>query len=258
MEIKSPADIHHDKIKRLKGFSLIEIMISISLLAMIGIISSQALRSGFDTKAVITIQFQNTQRINRIMDQLSRDLAQTYIVSTRDTERQTPNRSGKTIFYFSSGSDPQLKFTTMSHQPIKRDSAESSLVFVAYELRPSKEYLGRTDLYRGVMAQVPENFRELPKMRLIASGVKELKVSAWDGEKFRSDRWDSENGDTKDLLPHMVKFEVAIYGKQPEEKEIETSDEDNEYVIESNTMIYLPYAQTFKELKEGTKNIKFL
>jgi hypothetical protein len=95
---------------------------------------------------------------------------------------------------------------------------------------------------------VPEIFKEKPPMQLFVEYIKSLSVEMWDGEKWRKDGWDSSRGETNNRVPHMVRITILGWDQEPIEGVL--ADEAQETLTQFSTVVYLPGALSFNELKK--------
>ena len=124
------------------------------------------------------------------------------------------------------------------------------LSYVIYETKDSEEYPGRKDLYRGSSGGNPvSDFREEMPMKIIAKGIKSLKLEMWNGDSWRTD-WDTEKSEFKQSIPKMVR--VSHSTQQLLEGEEDLAAGNSDFDTLRLTVVYLPYSKRFPELKEKT------
>ena len=100
--------------------------------------------------------------------------------------------------------------TNNNHQVVQENSHESSLSYVVYKVAEDKENKNRRNLYRAESPRVPENFRQDPPMKLFAKNIHSIKFSAWDGQKWRKEKWDSTKKETKNKLATRARFKDSV------------------------------------------------
>ena len=235
------------------GFTLLEVMITLTILVTMIYTISQLLRSSVDMRMALSQKDKVTVKANRILNKLSYDLSHAFLVSSQDTLRA--GGQNRTLFNIEKSVEGEsLRMTYQGHSPIKENSKESNLSFVVYKVLESKKFPGRTHLYRGESPRVPEDFKEDPPLRIFANNVKSIKLEYWNGSDWSRDKWDSANGDTKNKLPHMVRIEIILWSEEAIEGVKE--DSGNEALDKYTTIVYLPNALDFEELKERTSSFK--
>ena len=204
---------------------------------------------------IISSESQVTSGLSKAMTQIASDIEHSYIISKKDVLRSTNNRNSGTIFSIESGNS-KIKLTTNSYRRYRRGEKSSDLSYVVYELKKSKNNAGRSDLYRGVRKIIPKDFKEDPEMELFVENIKTFQVFPWNGEGFVKDRWDSENSDTTNKAPMMVRVTLETWLNPPAEEGNEDFEDDKktEKLI---TRLYLRNSAEYAELKEQLGTMKF-
>ena len=85
-------------------------------------------------------------------------------------------------------------------------------------------------------------------MQLFARDIKTLAVFPWNGEDFVKDKWDSENGDTADKLPKMVRIQIETWSNSLFEDDI-PDPEDDKKTEWLSSRVFLSNSYDFTELK---------
>lgn len=241
----------HQSLK--KGFTLLEILIAMSILMSIVLAVTTMLKNSLDIKFALSEKNTVTSKVNRVLYKISSDLSQAFIISRKDMLRD--GGKGRTFFEIEKGvNSDSLRMTYMAHKPEAANSHESSLSFVVYKLQEAKTSPGRRHLYKGTTPRVPESFKEDPELKLFADNVHSIHFYPWKGDDWAKDKWDSSNGSTANKLPHMVLVEVAIWMDDPP---AEGEERDKDDALERySTIVYLGNAFDMEELKKPNKNFK--
>lgn len=234
-----------------KGFSLIEVMITLGILvAMVSSISI-LMRTSIDLKLSLSQKSKVTNRLASAMQTIASDISHAFIIDTKNTVRSDNSR--RTAFKIEKGlKSDKLMMTYMNHKQVGTDAKESDISYVVYEVKSSenKKFSSRTHLYRGEYPRPPDSARKVddPKMEIFAEQIKSLTIEPWNGEDWHKDQWDSTSRDTNNFLPHMVKITLKGWAEEPIEGETGV-DEDDKNLTEISTVVYLPMALDFNELK---------
>ena len=85
-----------------KGFTIIEVLVSLVILALIAVISSNILQSSLDTKEISSIQLNNIKELNLSSSILRRDIRQIVNIPSRDFYG---NQSNGCLLYTSDAAD---------------------------------------------------------------------------------------------------------------------------------------------------------
>ena len=236
-----------------RGFTLLEILIAMSILMSIVLAVTTMLRNSLDIKFALSEKNTVTQKINRVLYKISHDLAHAFILSKKDMLRD--GGKGRTIFQIEKGSESDiLKMTYLAHKANEANAHEASFSYVVYKLEGSKKYPSRRHLYRGGAPRIPESFKDDPDFKLFADNVSSVRFLPWNGEKFTKEKWDSDNSQTRDKIPHMVLVEVAVWMDDPPE-EGESRENDNSVELYS-TIVYLGNSLDVPEIKTPPKRFK--
>lgn len=231
------------------GFTLIEVLVTLAILATMSLFVSQLVRSGFDVRMALSAESAVTHRLNQAMNSLSRDITHAYLISSIDSER-TSRSQKRTIFKVEQKSNfDRISFTYMAHSALFRNAKEGDQAYVVYELAESKQHPGRTNLYRGEAPRVPADFKSDPPMRLLATNVAGLTIETWNGERWTRENWDTTHGETANKLPHMVRITVKVWDSEPLEEGLDNEEKTNAY-SQFATVVYLAYSLDFNEVKQ--------
>ena len=238
---------------RQSGMTLLEVIISLSLVVVLVVTAGDLLRRSMDVKHAFSSQDSVNHRIIKVMNLITNDLEHAFIIPSTDLVRLVTSRTSKTIFKIEEVlSNVQLSFTTTSNIPLKKNMHQADTVYIVYSVEKSSKS-GRLKLYRA-LGNIPDSFSDSPKKQLITEDLKQLEVKPWNGEDWISDKWDSTSGDHRDSIPKMVKVNLSLFEEEYDEtKELA----NNEASSSLSTVVYLPYAEQFTEPKKGTSSINW-
>lgn len=239
------------------GFTLLEVILTISILAVMMISTSVLLRSSLDMKISLSQRSLIAGKMNAALTTLSKDISQAFMLSVNKDKERVLDGQVRTIFKYSSfGGGSTLTLTTMNNSPAKKNVHEGELAFVVYELKDSKAFPGRKDLYRGASGVVPSDFRTAPESKVIAKGIKAFSLEMWNGDSWLTE-WSTEKSDFKQSIPKMVRITLVGYSMEPIEGEEDVALESDDFETRRVTAVYLPYSERFKELKSKTGSMSF-
>jgi type II secretory pathway pseudopilin PulG len=244
---------------RQRGFSLLEVVITIGILMTLTIAVATMLRSGFDVKSGLADRARMLHRLSLVMTKIANDVQHTFYVSTKDGPRNGIGRSVKTTLKIEKVSDAdKISLTTTTHRPMLAGAHEADVTFVVYELKSSKDATGRKNLYRGESKTPPEDLKEEPPMKLLARNIKSLTISYWNGNSWSSDMWDSSRSDYRNRLPKMVKIMVEAWKDDRVDSDGGPVDEAADAAVDKlETVVYLAAAGEYEELKPQDSSIKW-
>ena len=230
------------------GFSLLEVIIAIMILAIMVMFIAQLTRASFELRKSLNEKTTVTQRMNILLQKVSEDFAHAYIVSSKDSVRS--NGKARTLFKIEKvGDSDRVSMTYMHHQALLANSKESDQSYVVYEIKESKKFPGRKNLCRGEVPRVPLDFKDPVDTAVLIPNVAQFNIEYWNGERWLKDKWDSSSSDTADRMPQMVKIYAKLWVQDPID-ENSVSEEKDKGTEEIVTVVYLPYALDFNELKD--------
>jgi prepilin-type N-terminal cleavage/methylation domain-containing protein len=231
-----------------KGFTLIEVMITLGILTTIIFAVSQMLRSSFDMKASLRQKSSVTRRANLIFSALNHDLSHAFLISNRHSLRAAGKR--KTIFKITKSANfDSLHFTYLANDSGKVQ--EGPLAYAVYEIQESDKDKIR-HLARGNTPRQPEDFTTPPVLRTLAEFIESIRFEAWVGDDWSKESWDSTQGDTENKMPHMVRVTIRLWAEEP----LPGDDLEKLPIDQFATILYLPYALDFDELKARITSFK--
>lgn len=156
------------------GFTLMEVLVAVGLLAMLGLILSTATASLMgaihDTRR--TQEDYHTARV--ALGRIERELSMAYV-----SKHQGENRATKTVFL---GKGNSLTFTYMGHRRMVRNARESDEGIVEYKLEKDSR-TGENLLVRREKVIIDDAPSKGGQRLVLARGVKKLKFEYWDMDK---------------------------------------------------------------------------
>ena len=240
-----------------KGFTLLEVILTVAILSVMMLATSVLMRSSFDMKVALSQRANQAGKLNSVLATVSKDLSHAFMVSVNKDKERVNDGQIRTQFKVSSfGGNSKFSLTTMNNTAAKKNTQEGELSYVVYELKDSEDYPGRKDLYRGATGVVPEDFRDEPKLQILMRGLKSIKLEMWNGDSWISD-WDTERSDYKQTIPKMVRVNLTGYSAYPTEGEEDPVIGTDEFDTARITAVYLPYSKKSKELKSKTGSMNF-
>jgi len=193
-----------------RGFTLMELMISIGILALIAGLVWGSFSPIWRAREEVEIQANRYHAIRLAMDRMRRDLAMAFISDRYDPKRY---RERPTHFVGERGDRGRLRFTTFSHNRLYVDARESDQAVVEYRIDrdpddPSVDALIRRE--KPVIDDDPE--RGGTEMVLV-SGVLGLTFEYWDVEKEEwVPEWDTTDAAWANRLPQRVRITLTAEG----------------------------------------------
>lgn len=218
------------------GFTLIEVVIAIFIFSVVVTIVFASFKEISFSAHIINTSNAVFEMMDGSMNIMKRDLQSVYVtpktayVHRGFNDDPDPYRfTGKTDM---SGSEsfPQIRFTTMDHLPVNRDTRKG-IAEVVYYMDETQEYgwvMRRSDR---IFYQ--EEFQKKATHPMILRHVKTLTVKYIDAQGEEHDTWDSDSDEVGYATPSAVDIRIDI--------------EDEDRVLPFETRISMPCAREKSE-----------
>ena len=251
------------------GFTLIEIIIAIGILASISLYAVTALTNQIETRNKLQQSNEAIHAAHAAMMRMTDDIRHAYLLNGNDVQvaRSNSDVIGRPMFVLNG--TPRLLLMTQAHQSLMANRAESNLAYAQYLVCPD------LSAPSGVCKQSDSSAAPKQLVRIVDPGVnkvsddavitgvsqvlvndlKELKFSAWNGQDFIPE-WNTERSDFGKKLPKMVKVELSVF--MPEDALTKQARDENlsgvpaeRRSISLSTIVYLMYSAGQADLKEA-------
>ncbi len=238
------------------GHTILEIIISISILLFMTFAVSSLMRSNIDMRFALAERSAVTHRSSLVMQRLVQDIQHSFIISSRDQIRNPGTRKNNGIFKIevSSGGD-QLTLTTMSKMPLVANNQEADTTLVVYKMEDDPESIGRRRLLRGEAKKIPDDLKEEIPMQVLATNMKSIKLMAWRGDDWSKDSWDTTRSEWRNRLPYMVTVEVEAFETDP--LLVQNRESADEPTSLMRTVVFLPFATSFEEMRPQASTVRW-
>ena len=203
--------------RRRSGFTLLEVMISVAVLAMIGGLTWKAFDGAWDLKQRVERAEDRDQTVRAALERIAREVSMTFLSEHYDHKRF---RERPTLFKLKDGrGEADLTITSFAHQRLHVDAKESDQALFEYKLDRDED--GTRALFRRVKPHLDEEADRGGERSVLADDVLKFSVQAWDPkEREWRDEWDSNspqrNGQV--LIPPRVKIALTIKDEQGKER----------------------------------------
>lgn len=216
----------HRGARRRAGFTLLEIMLSISILSMLMSIAW----GSFNYSARAQRQMQSTSdRLHgaeQAMNRIVRELSMAFVTPHGQEERQLEIRY-KTGLY---GEDDRIDFTTMGHVRMFRDDKVGDQMEISYYIKSVRNDNGEyvQSLVRRQDAPIDDNPQKGGTVMVLLEDVRDFKLEYWDDAKAELaaggdgwvNTWDTESTDTFNRLPGRVRITLEIPHPRYDDREV--------------------------------------
>lgn len=232
------------------GFTLLEVLISMSVLVMISFGIYQATTETYKLRDSLSIEGNFYNAITLSLSIIQRDISLIYspvalLPPAPKKDANTPPDAkqmnvimsddlGRSFNFWSAAVDPnglrparfiggedKMSFVSASHLRIYKDSPESDLAKIAYELKRDSKNTDAPDTLVLVKSENTDVFasddvRETNKHSYeILHGIKKLSYTYYqkDGNTWKTLKsWDSDHEETKNIIPDYIEINLEVKG----------------------------------------------
>lgn len=187
-----------------RGFSLLEILIAASLLAIIGGMLVQSLSSSIDAKEAVEGTSNRYHLVRSAMSRMVDELSQAYL-SAHAAQGELRSETGFI------GERDRMSFTAFGYVPRMADEKKGDARQLSYYLDTDPRTRTQS-LFRREQANLDDNFEEGGRALVLLSDVRELSFEYWDVTKEEwLDKWDAQGGDANQAakLPARVRLKLT-------------------------------------------------
>lgn len=191
-----------------RGFTLIEIMVAVSITGFIGVVIGSVFSSTISNKDIIEAQAERYRMVRAAMARMTREIGAAYVSDRYDPKRYRDAFDRPTNFV---GARDKLLFSSLAHQRLYADAKESDQMTVEYSVKrsPDKKARGRDDLIRREKVVLEERMDRGGTEDILFEGIKKLEFQYWNSERKQwEDEWDTRRSEHKSALPTRVKFTI--------------------------------------------------
>lgn len=239
------------------GFTLIEVLVAVGLLAALSLLMWEAMSLTFKARAQISrIEDLNHSAMVGLR-RLASDTSMAYL-SNHVNSREP---AGRTLFI---GKADSLQFTYLGHEIRQRDAHESDQALVEYRIE-HEAATGQKALVRREKTYIDNEPDSGGVKEVLVSGVKEFQVQYWDEKNedwkrdWRAEMEDAARSGLTGSLPSAVNPVGSQFMKQAQDKALEeyklpsrvyfrlvlVDVDGSEFPFETQARIHLQYPLNF-------------
>ena len=202
------------------GFSLMEVLISIAILAFIGAITfgtfSRALSSRERAEAISS----HYHEIRQAMLRMAREISMAFLSEHRECEEPRT----RTIFVGKRAEGGmRLDFTSFSHVRTLTDANESDQNELSYFIDQHPEHPSEAALFRREQNRIDEEPDEGGTTQLLAESISELRFEFYDAKEDEwEETWDTTSSDYRGRLPLFVAIHAKAKAPDGQDEEFVT------------------------------------
>lgn len=176
------------KPKRRRGMTLLEVLLAISLLAMLGMLGYTSLNMTMRAQGKAKRLQERFHSSRLMLSRMKRELSMAFVSLHQSEDQRT-----KTLF---SGESDTITFTTSAHEPVHRNAHQSDQMVVKYEIDTVD---GQTVVIRRAKYHIDDSPEDDLNAEIAAVGVERLEFDYYDedSEDWSSD-WDVSIDDAEE------------------------------------------------------------
>jgi general secretion pathway protein J len=200
-----------------RGFTLMEVMIAVAVLAMIGGITYKAFDGAYDLKSRVEKAEDRDQAVRGALQRIAREVSMSFLSEHYDRKRF---RERPTFFRLKDGrGEADLIVSSFAHERLSIDAKESDQAIFEYKLDRDED--GNNSIFRRVKPILDEDWERGGEKAVLAENVLKFSVEAWEpkNREWRPE-WDSnsvQRGNSV-LIPPRVKISITIKDENGKEK----------------------------------------
>ncbi len=208
---------------RARGFTLIEVMVAVSILAIVTTLTWGSFRSTFSTKAQIEAQAGRYRTVRLALERMARELSMAYVSQDEDTSQ--PER--RTRFVGKRHSDvDEILFSYFGHQRLYQDANEADTALVYYYSARDRDDSRKTNLMRRETRRL-SNYKvdeQAGEADIVCDDVLRLKLDYWDQrDKIWREEWNTTSADGQpDRLPAKIRVTLTVRDERGQEVPFQT------------------------------------
>lgn len=199
-----------------RAFSLIEILIAVSLLAIIGALLMQSLSSSMDAKDAIESTSNRYHLVRSAMSRMVDELSMSYL----SNHKPTSGVEIRAVTGFK-GERDRIDCTAFGYVARVEDERKSDQRQLSFFL-DNDERTQTKSLRRREQANLDDDFEEGGRELTLLPDVRSLEFQYWDPQKEAwADKWDAQ-GSELNRLPSRIRIEMVVVMDNGEEQTFTT------------------------------------
>ena len=208
--------------RRSRGFTLLEIMIAASVVALMGMTVAVAFQTSARARDIVVEDNILYRQIRISLTRMARELGSAFVSDKYDPNRYRDQNDRPTNFI---GQRDRIIFTTFAHQRLYTDSKQSDQAVVEYRVEPSRDPArrGQRDLIRRVNPIVQGDITRGGNEDVLFENIEALELSYWDSEREEwENEWDTRRVERMNALPTRVRVTLRAKDENGEDRRYST------------------------------------
>jgi general secretion pathway protein J len=209
--------------QRQRGFTLIEVMVAVSILAIVTTLTWTSFKQTIATKSAIEGQAGRYRTVRLALDRMARELSMAYVSQNEDVLQQ----ERRTRFLGKPHGDvDELTFSYFGHQRLYQDANECDTALVSYYAARDRNDSRKINLIRRETRRL-SNLKiddQAGEADIVCDDVVKLKLQYWDdrNKEWREDWATTSGAGQVDRLPAKVKITLTVHDERGVEVPFQT------------------------------------
>ena len=198
------------------GFSLMEVMVAITIMGMISTLIYSSFSRSLEIPEYLRDIQERYHKVRVAMDRMATEISSTYL-----SKHTNPNQEDSPKYIFRIKNDTpgdRIDFTAFAHMKMYEDVDESDESEIGYFLESDPEAKDVINLVRREQKRIDKDPGWGGRKQILADDVLGLEIKAWNSiEKDWVDEWDTSQVEQFERLPEMIQIELTIldeFGKE--------------------------------------------
>jgi len=208
---------------RARGFTLIEVMVAVSILAIVTVLTWASFKQTFATKSAIEAQAGRYRTVRLALERMAHELSMVYVSQDEDTSQ--PERRTRLVGKHHNDIDEVL-FSYFGHQRLYQDANEADTALVYYYAGRDRDDSRKQNLMRRETRRLSYlKIDEQPgEADIVCDDVVKLKLDYWDQrDKVWRDEWVTTALDGQpDRLPTKIRITLTVHDERGKEVPFQT------------------------------------
>jgi general secretion pathway protein J len=210
-------------IRMRRGFTLIEVMVAVSILALVTTLTWASFKQTFSTKSAVEAQAGRYRTVRLALERMARELSMVYVSQNEDTSQ--PERRTRLVGKHHGDID-DVTFSYFGHQRLYQDANEADTALIAYYSARDRDDSRKTNLMRRETRRL-SNYKidEQPgEADIVCDDVLRLKIDYWDArDKQWREEWVTTSADGQpDRLPSKIRITLTVRDERGKEVPFQT------------------------------------
>ncbi len=193
-----------------RGFTLLEAMVAISIMAIMGALIWGSFAPSFALKEAVELQGERDEQIRGAVLRMTHEISMAFLSNDYDKGRY---REMLTLFdgRHGAGGHDTLTFTSLAHERLYENALESDQSIIGYRVLEDKTISGQYNLMRREKTVIDDQWDRGGGEEVLCEDVQGLILRYWDDSKKEwVEDWNTKDVERAGVLPFRVEITLLI------------------------------------------------